>query len=444
MAITFDRSSRIDSMGIDDSTRAILREIRPLLVQHMDAAIDAAFAQILRFPEVQKIYASVNVDEAKRLQKAHWLDGVMPANFTEAELASGAEIARKRQQSGLALRWYFVFFSTILNRLVAAITPVYRKNPEKQSQIASALVRVVMFDLEFFSAFYIDSAQMGAAEKVERYTGQFEKDASAAAQVIASAATQLEHTAKSLASTAEQASGQAKTAALASEDSGRNIATVAAATEELSASIGEIGRQASQSTEIAESAVAEAQRTNTLVQGLADTTNKIGDVVKLINDIASQTNLLALNATIEAARAGDAGKGFAVVAGEVKSLANQTAKATDEISSQISAVQNATRDAVEAIHGIGNTIGRISEIASSIAAAVEEQGQATHEIARNVQQAAQSGDILTTNISSVNTAVGQTGVSAQEVRGAAGGLSREAEVLTGQVKEFLKQIRSLH
>jgi len=192
------------------------------------------------------------------------------------------------------------------------------------------------------------------------------------------------------------------------------------------------------------SAVEEAQRTNVKVQGLAEAAGKIGDVVRLINDIASQTNLLALNATIEAARAGDAGKGFAVVAGEVKSLANQTAKATDEISAQIVAVQNATKDAVAAIQGIGNTIARINEIASTIAAAVEEQGAATQEIARNVQQAAHSGATLTTNISSVSSAAENTGQAAGEVMGAASSLSQQAEHMTGQVGAFLGKIRSLH
>ncbi|HXP97771.1 MAG TPA: methyl-accepting chemotaxis protein, partial [Telmatospirillum sp.] len=180
------------------------------------------------------------------------------------------------------------------------------------------------------------------------------------------------------------------------------------------------------------------------VQGLAEAAGKIGDVVRLINDIASQTNLLALNATIEAARAGDAGKGFAVVAGEVKSLANQTAKATEEISAQIVAVQNATKDAVAAIQGIGNTIARINEIASTIAAAVEEQGAATQEIARNVQQAAHSGLTLTTNISSVSSAANDTGQAAGEVTGAASSLSQQAEQMTSQVGAFLSKVRALH
>jgi methyl-accepting chemotaxis protein len=443
MAFTIDRNGRLDAMGIDETTRSLLREIRPLVARHIDGALDEAFARMLRFPEVKQAYAKTDLSEAKRLQKQHWLDGIMTAEFLEKDLEAGAEIGRARQRAGLGLRWYFVFFTTVLTGLLTAIAPEYRKQPEKQARIIGALTRTVLFDLEFFAAAYLDSASSTIAEKIDSCTSAFEQQAASAAQIVASAATQLERSAQSLASTAEQAAHQAQAAAMASEETGNNMNTVAAATEELSASIGEISRQVTQSNEIAESAVVEAQRTNTLVQGLAETTNRIGDVVKLINDIASQTNLLALNATIEAARAGDAGKGFAVVAGEVKSLANQTAKATDEISAQISAVQNATKDAVNAIQGIGSTIGRISDIAGVITLAVEEQGKATREIAQTVQQATHSGSILITNIASVNSAAVQTGKVAREVLSEAGGLSREADEMSSQVTSFLGTLRNV-
>jgi methyl-accepting chemotaxis protein len=444
MANDFDRATRLAAMGIDDATRGLLREIRPQIALHIDAAIAASFDTLLRFPEVQKVYAGIDIASAKRNQREHWLNGVIPANFSEDELAKGAEIARKRQQAGLALRWYFVFFTGILNHLLASVLPLHRKDPARQVRIATALTKVVQFDLEFFSAFYLDSAESALTEKITDYSGHFENDATSAVGVVAAAASQLEQTARSLTATSRHTAEQAASATQASQDTMNNVETAAAATEQLAASIQEINRQVSQSTDVASSAVAEAERTNILVRGLADATSKIGAVVKLINDIASQTNLLALNATIEAARAGDAGKGFAVVAGEVKSLANQTAKATDEIASQIATVQRATQDAVDAIQKIGATIGQISAIAEQIAQSVDEQDKATREITRTVHQAAQAGGLLTSAIASVQTAATRADSDASEVQGAARNLTEEAGVLSRQVGDFLGKIRALH
>ena len=197
-----------------------------------------------------------------------------------------------------------------------------------------------------------------------------------------------------------------------------------------------------QASEIARSAVEEAQRTNDTVNTLAEASQKIGQVVQLIQDIASQTNLLALNATIEAARAGDAGKGFAVVASEVKSLANQTAKATEDIAGQIGSIQSVTEQAVSAIQNVGGTISRISEISTAIASAVEEQGAATQEIARNTQEASKGTEQVTTNISGVNRAAGETGVAATQVLSSAEKLGHQSEALRRDVGEFLEKIRA--
>ncbi|MDR3517523.1 MAG: CHASE3 domain-containing protein [Azospirillaceae bacterium] len=280
------------------------------------------------------------------------------------------------------------------------------------------------------------------AETVAILAKDFDASIGRVVTAVSSAATQMQTTAASMSTTAEETERQATTVAAAAEQASSNVQTVAVASEELAASIHEIGRQVTESSRIAADAVGEAARTNALVQGLVAAAGKIGDVVNLISDVASQTNLLALNATIEAARAGDAGKGFAVVANEVKSLANQTAKATEEISSQIASVQNATKEAVTAIQGIGGTIGQISEIASAIAAAVEEQGAATQEIARNVQQASAGTRDVSSNIIGVQQAAGATGVAANQVLGAAGELSAQSKVLAEQVNSFLANIRT--
>jgi methyl-accepting chemotaxis protein len=227
-----------------------------------------------------------------------------------------------------------------------------------------------------------------------------------------------------------------------SEEASTNVQTVAAATEQLSASINEISRQVAESTNIAGEAVAQAEQTNAGVQALADAAQRIGDVVKLISGIAEQTNLLALNATIEAARAGEAGKGFAVVASEVKSLATQTAKATEEITAQVAAIQGATGASVQAIQAIGGTINRVNQIAAAIAAAVEEQGAATQEIARNVQQASNGTTQVSGHIASVSQAAGETGVAAGEVLSSAKGLARLSEALRDDVDRFVGNIRA--
>jgi methyl-accepting chemotaxis protein len=255
---------------------------------------------------------------------------------------------------------------------------------------------------------------------------------------VAGIATTMKETSTSMSGSAGETSRQATAVAAASEQAATNVQTVAAATEELSGSIAEINRQVSESARIATEAVGQTEKTNASVKSLAEAAQKIGEVVSLINVIASQTNLLALNATIEAARAGDAGKGFAVVASEVKALANQTAKATEDIASQVAAIQGATREAVDAIGMIGKTIGQISAISTTIASAVEEQGAATQEIARNVQQAALGTQEVTSNISGVTQSAGDTGRAAQSVLDIAETLAKQADGLKGDVDAFLK------
>ncbi|MDH2355309.1 methyl-accepting chemotaxis protein [Bradyrhizobium sp. SSUT112] len=290
------------------------------------------------------------------------------------------------------------------------------------------------------------AAEQGKKERrqfaVERLIGEFEKTVTGSLHMLASASGELNATAHSMSSTAEQGSSKAASVASLSGDASSNVQTVAAATEQLSASISEISRQVAESSSIAGAAASETERTNAEVQALADAAQRIGDVVALITGIAEQTNLLALNATIEAARAGEAGRGFAVVASEVKSLATQTAKATEEITGQVAAIQGATQSSVTAIQSIGTTIRRVNEIAAAIAAAVEQQGAATREIARNVQQASQGTNEVSRHISGVSQAAGETGAAAGEVLDSAKMLARLSDDLKRDVDRFVGDLRA--
>ncbi|WP_395015772.1 methyl-accepting chemotaxis protein [Dongia sp.] len=283
-----------------------------------------------------------------------------------------------------------------------------------------------------------------AARKVEmaRLADEFESAVGGIVKNVATAATELRTQAEAMSATAEETGRQSTAVASASNEASTSVQTVAAAAEELSTSVDEIARQITQSNDVAAKAVREAEATNSQVSALAAAAQRIGDVVRLIDEIASQTNLLALNATIEAARAGEAGKGFAVVASEVKTLASQTGKATEEITGQIAAVQSATKHSVTAISAIGATIQTISTISGSIAAAVEEQTAATREIARNVEQAAQGTSEVTENITGVSHAAHQTGQAAQAVLSAAGDLNSQSDRLRSELARFVEVVRA--
>ena len=260
--------------------------------------------------------------------------------------------------------------------------------------------------------------------------------------LVSDAAIELQATAQTMTKTATETAAQSTNVAAAAEEAATNVQTVAAAAEELGSSVSEIGRQVTGSTNLAKAAVLDADQTTQLVQVLSQTSAKIGDMVGLIANIASQTNLLALNATIEAARAGEAGRGFAVVATEVKELASQTARATDEIARQIGAVQGVTEQAVDAIATITARIREIDTVATSIAAAVEQQGAATQEIVRNVAQASTGTSAVTGNIVGVAQASEQTGAAAAHVLSSASALSRQSEHLSTEVSSFLKTVRT--
>ncbi|MBP2301784.1 methyl-accepting chemotaxis protein [Azospirillum picis] len=350
-----------------------------------------------------------------------------------------------------------VFVVRPLHRLIADMTAIAGgdlavsvRGAERQDEVGLLARALAVFKENGLAIRKLQEereAQKQQAEE-ERKAGmraladRFDADVQDVVQAVASAARHLRSNAETMTAVAGRTTEQASTVAATTAQSSANVATVAAASEQLGSSIGEIGRQVNAAAAIARNAVEEGARTNALVTRLVQAAQRIGDVVSLIQDIASQTNLLALNATIEAARAGEAGKGFAVVAQEVKALATQTARATEEIGSQIAEIQTVTDGTVGAIQSIGRTITEVDTIAGAIAAAVEQQTAATHEIGRNIQQAAQGTQLVTGSITGVSSAAGEVGQAASEVLGAADSLSRDSDRLRDQIQTFIAEVRA--
>jgi methyl-accepting chemotaxis protein len=339
--------------------------------------------------------------------------------------------------------------TAVMNRLSSGDTDVAIPGGERKDELGTMAGAVDVFRRNMIEARSLREAQEAAKQQAElekkalqrQMADRFEADVKSVVGAVARATKDMQRVAAEITASVNGTSAQAAAAAAASEEASASVNTVAAATEELASSVAEIGRQVTHSSDVADAAVAKAGQTTAMVGNLAAASEKIGDVLRLIGAIASQTNLLALNATIEAARAGEAGRGFAVVASEVKALASQTAKATEEIAGQVTAIQSSTGNCAAAIGGISDTIRQISGIATTIAAAVEEQGSATREIARSVQQVAAGTSEVAVNVAGASQAAEQSRALADTVLVASSELSQHASTLFESVDTFLAGLR---
>ena len=432
---------------VGTSLNQIVAAIRALAAGDNSVAIEARSSRD-EIGEMTRALGELKVTVSEAFKLKQMIDD-MPVNVMLADPNDDFKITYINKTSLSTLRTIEKLLPVKAEQVVGSSVDIFHKNPAHQRRMladprnlphrAKIKLGEETLDLSVAAIRDKDGSYIGPMVSWSVITEQVRlaERVSTVVDAVAGAATEMRATAQSMSATAEETSRQSTAVAAASEEASTNVQTVASAGEELSSSITEIGRQVEQSTKTAARAVDEAKRTNDQVASLASAASQIGEVVKLISGIAEQTNLLALNATIEAARAGEAGKGFAVVAAEVKSLANQTAKATEEISAKIGEMQSATGGSVEAIKAIAKTIEEINQISTTIAAAVEEQSAATQEISRNVQQAAKGTQEVNENITGVTQGASQTGAAAGQVLTAAEQLAKEAETLRLEVDKFL-------
>jgi methyl-accepting chemotaxis protein len=407
-----------DQIGVEEATSGIIAnaKLAVTLMSALALALGAAFAWILGGAIARAITTMTGV--MARLANRDWSAEVLGRDGKD-EIGDMARAVQVFKESGIE------------NEKLQAEADDARKREERRQSEAEEAERNAAKE-----------ADAKRRQEMRALADNFQQSVGSVVDGVASAATEMRALSEQMVAAVRSTNSRAATVSAVSEEATANVQTVASAAEELSASVQEISRQVQNSTQITRQAVEQASRTNAQMEGLAQAADRIGEIVRMITDIAGQTNLLALNATIEAARAGEAGKGFAVVASEVKNLAAQTAKATEEIGGQISNIQSSTREAVGAIREIGQTIDKVNAIATTIAAAVEEQGSATGEIARNTQEAAAGTQQVSTNIQGVSQDAQETGQAADQVLQAAGELSQQAERLRTDMTSFIEKVRA--
>jgi len=438
-----DRDTRLNFLRVDAQTKPLLRDAWPILKPHMHSILDEFYAHVRAFPAISHLFnGDSHIEGLKKAQSHHW-ENLFRGDFDDSFMQGVMKIGHTHARIGLEPRWYIGGYSLILNRLNAAIANKVKRNA---AAMQAAVTKAVFMDMDLSISVYEELVKQKLQHRevqMDKLIGDFDGVISRSMVDVSAALEQVESGASEVANVAQETNSRASTVAAAAEEANANSNAVAAATEQLSASIDEITARVTDANRVAQTAVAQSENVQSAMTILNEAGDRIGAVAKLIQDIASQTNLLALNATIEAARAGEAGKGFAVVAGEVKNLANQTARATEDISAQISEIQNASRLSNEAINKIINIIEQLGEDTTAISAAIEEQSAATREIARNVSEAVAGTQDVSSNIVMVSSNADRTGELSEQSREAVVRLSDTSRLMQDEIERFLQEVRSI-
>ncbi len=443
--VSIDRETRLRFLKIDDATRTSLRATWPLIETHLDGILRAFYQHLSTFEAIAPLIQGPNqVEKLMNAQRRHW-QRLFAAEFDDAFSDAVIRIGYVHQKIGLEPRWYLGAYSIFLERLESILDNAFKRNRERRREIISAVTKVVFLDMDLAVSVY----QMVEIEARERRATEgdgliksFDSEVHQELVLVDRSLEQVETMTRSVSQTSEETMSRSVTVATAAEQATSNVQTVAAATEELAATIQEITVQVSNSNSLATEAMDKAGRADAAIGSLKEAADKIGGVVKLINDIARQVNLLALNATIEAARAGDAGKGFAVVASEVKNLAIQTSRATDEVAAQIDSMQRATSTTAAEIATIVSSIRQMTEVSSAIAAAMEEQSATTQEISRNIHEAVIGTRDVSSNISIVSTNARSASDAVAGTMTAIADLGSRSRKLKADIGRFFEQVRA--
>ncbi|WP_208999369.1 globin-coupled sensor protein [Roseibium sediminis] len=420
------------------------RNIWPFLETVLPEILDGFYAQVGKLPHLKALVGT----QASRLvaaQTAHWRS-LFQGGITDAYFEAARKIGLAHVRVGLDPTWYIGGYSYIMTELNRHVLKRHRFSVKKATRVMETVTKFAMLDMDIAVSTYHEEAVariQGKEERLKTAISEFDQVMAGAVGELEQASHLLETTSSDLTNASGTMTKRMSDMDVASDTTSTGVQSCAAATEEMAMSIEEIGRQASQSSSIAQQAATNAQAANGSILELAQIAEQVGSVIGLISDIAEQTNLLALNATIEAARAGDMGRGFAVVAAEVKELASQTTRATEEITDKIAGIQSATRRSVSDIEAITSTIGQVAEIATSIASAVEEQSAATAQISSNVQQVASGAQEFSEAIGTTRQVVDQTEQSAHRIQDMSGGLRQQAERLGVESRAFFARVSQL-